>query len=107
MTKKAGLWIDHRKAVIVIVTEAGEEIKEIPSNMEKHTRFTGGTASMDGSTEDVRDRKFGNNLNSYYDLSTHRVDAAAVDAAARFEVVEESNDLHRHQALQALMSFPV
>lgn len=67
MKKQAGLWIDHRKAVIVIVTEAGEEIKEISSNMEKHVRFTGGTASEDGSTEDVRDRKFGNNLNSYYD----------------------------------------
>jgi hypothetical protein len=67
MKKQAGLWIDHRKAVIVIVTEAGEEIKEITSNMEKHTRFTGGTASEDGSTEDVRDRQFGNYLNSYFD----------------------------------------
>jgi hypothetical protein len=67
MKKQAGLWIDHRKAVIVIVTEEGEEIKEITSNMEKHARFTGGTASEDGSTEDVRDRQFGNHLNSYYD----------------------------------------
>ena len=67
MTKQAGLWIDHRKAVIVIVTEAGEEIKEISSNMEKHTRSMGGTASEDGSTGDVRDRQFGNHLNSYYD----------------------------------------
>ena len=67
MKKEIGLWIDHRKAVIVIVTEAGEEIKEITSNMEKHVRFTGGTASEDGSTEDVRDRQFGNHLNSYYD----------------------------------------
>jgi len=67
MKKQAGLWIDHRKAVIVIVTDAGEEIKEITSHMEKHVRFTGGTASEDGSTEDVRDRQFGNRLNSYYD----------------------------------------
>lgn len=67
MKKIAGLWIDHRKAVIVIVSEAGEQIKEITSNMEKHIRFTGGTASMDGSTEDVRDRQFGNHLNSYYE----------------------------------------
>jgi hypothetical protein len=67
LKKSAGLWIDHRKAVIVIVTEAGEEIKEISSNMGKHVRFTGGTASEDGSTEDVRDRQFGNRLNSYYD----------------------------------------
>ncbi len=67
MKRSAGLWIDHRKAVIVIVSEAGEEIKEISSNMGKHVRFTGGTASEDGSTEDVRDRQFGNQLNSYYD----------------------------------------
>ena len=67
MKKIAGLWIDHRKALVVIVSEAGEEIKEITSNMEKHTRFTGGNASMDGSTEDVRDRQFGNHLNSFYE----------------------------------------
>ena len=67
MNKQVGLWIDHRKAVIVIITNEGEEIKEITSNMEKHVRFTGGTASDDGSTEDVRDRQFGNHLNNYYD----------------------------------------
>ena len=67
MKKQAGLWIDHRKAVIVIVTQEGEEIKEITSDMEKHVRFTGGTASEDGSTEDVRDRQFGNHLHKYYD----------------------------------------
>ena len=67
MKKKIGLWIDHRKAVIVTVTEEGEELKKITSNMEKHVRFTGGSASEDGSTEDVRDRQFGNHLNNYYD----------------------------------------
>ena len=67
MKKQAGLWIDHRKAVIVIISETGEEIKEITSNMQKHVRFTGGTASQDGSTEDVRDRQFGNHLNNFYD----------------------------------------
>jgi hypothetical protein len=67
MKKQAGLWIDHRKAVIVIVSEAGEEIKEITSNMEKHVRFSDGNSSEDGSSEDVRDRKFGSHLNSFYD----------------------------------------
>jgi hypothetical protein len=67
MNKQAGLWIDHRKAVIVMITEVGEEIKEITSDMEKHVRFTGGTASEDGTTEDVRDRQFGKHLNNYYD----------------------------------------
>jgi hypothetical protein len=67
MNKQAGLWIDHRKAVIVIIGEEGEEIKEVSSNMEKHVRFTEGNSSEDGSTEDVRDRKFGNHLNSFFD----------------------------------------
>jgi hypothetical protein len=61
--KEIGLWIDHRKAVIVIIKDEEEEIKKITSNMEKHVRFT----SKDGRGEDVRDRQFGNHLNSYYD----------------------------------------
>jgi hypothetical protein len=67
MKKEIGLWIDHRKAVIVIIEGEQEVIKEITSNMEKHVRFTGGTGSEDGSSENVRDRQFGNHLNSYYD----------------------------------------
>jgi hypothetical protein len=67
MKKQAGLWIDHRKAVIVILTEEREEIKKITSNIEKHIRFSGGTRSEDGSTEDVRDRQFAGHLASYYD----------------------------------------
>jgi len=61
-----GLWIDHREAVIVVISASGEETKRILSNMEKHVRFSG--AAAEGSAgEDVRDRKFGNHLNSFYD----------------------------------------
>lgn len=67
MKKRAGLWIDHRKAVIVMVTEEGEEIREIASHIEKRARGTGGTPSGDGPAEDVRDRRLGNQVNSYYD----------------------------------------
>ena len=66
MKSEIGLWIDHRQAVIVVVTDAGEETKRIISNMEKHVRFSSGS-SEDGSQEDVRDRQFENRLNSYYD----------------------------------------
>ena len=66
MKSKVGLWIDHRKAVIVIVTDEGEETKQITSGMEKRVRFSSG-ADEDGSSEDVRDRQYGNHLNSYYD----------------------------------------
>lgn len=42
MTMTAGLWIDHRKAVIALVTAGGEEVIEIRSNVEKQPgRFAG------------------------------------------------------------------
>jgi hypothetical protein len=66
MNNKVGLWIDHRKAIIVTITEKGETTQEIMSDMEKHVRFASGS-SEDGSSEDVRDRHFGNHLNSFYD----------------------------------------
>jgi hypothetical protein len=66
MNKGIGLWIDHRKAVIVTVSDEGEQVSEIVSHMEKHTRF-GGRGSEHGSDEDMRDRQFENHLNDYYD----------------------------------------
>jgi hypothetical protein len=42
MKTSVGLWIDHRKAVIVAVTDKGEEVKEILSHVEKQLgRFEG------------------------------------------------------------------
>jgi hypothetical protein len=35
MKRKVGLWIDHRKAVIVFVAGQEEEIKVIKSDVEK------------------------------------------------------------------------
>ncbi|MGB8644811.1 MAG: hypothetical protein WCF84_06210 [Anaerolineae bacterium] len=68
MDRKVGLWIDHRKAVIVILTAEGQETREIDSSMEKHVRFAGGShADGSQSAEDVRDRGFANHLGKYYD----------------------------------------
>ena len=66
MKREVGLWLDHKKAVIVIITDEGEEIKIIESHMEKHVRFSTGS-SESGQGEDVRDRQFKNHLNRYYD----------------------------------------
>jgi hypothetical protein len=70
--KEVGLWIDHRKAVIVSIENEVEEIQEIASNMEKRIRYSSGSRSnslnsSQGSTsEDMRDRKFDNHLNQFY-----------------------------------------
>ena len=52
MKKRASLWIDHRKAVIVILSAEGEAVHEMASHMEKHGRFAGGTGSACGSTSE-------------------------------------------------------
>ena len=41
MGTKVGLWIDHRKAVIVTVTDKGEELGLIVSKVEKQLRRSG------------------------------------------------------------------
>jgi stalled ribosome rescue protein Dom34 len=73
MSIKAGLWIDHRKAVVVVVTEAGEEINQILSKAEKQLRRTGSTPlqgnfeSQQVPADDSRQRTFTGQLNNYYD----------------------------------------
>jgi hypothetical protein len=73
MKKEVGLWIDHRKTVIVTFENDVEVIREIKSNMEKHVRFSSTTRSKtshksQGSTaEDMRDRQFGDHLGRYYE----------------------------------------
>ncbi len=73
MKREVGLWIDHRKAVIVTIENEVEVIREIRSNLEKHVRFSTGTRTKGpnapkGSTaEDIRDRQFRDHLGNYYD----------------------------------------
>jgi hypothetical protein len=71
---KAGIWIDHRKAVIIELTGDGESIKTIQSNVEKHPE-RGGDSPMKGSYEarqvpadDSRQRGLTGELNRYYDI---------------------------------------
>ena len=79
MKKMAGLWIDHKKAVTLIVSDEGEETKQIQSDMEKHGRFSGGSRSEEGKADDQRDRQFTGHLNNYYDeVISHIRDAESI-----------------------------
>ena len=77
MERHIGLWIDHRQAVLVTITDKEEETQRLMSNMEKHVRFSS-DPSEGGSAEDMRDRQFDNHLDEYYD----RVVVLLRDAAA-------------------------
>jgi len=67
------LWIDHRKAVIVMVSDEGDTTKLIESNVEKRVRYSGGPGaggshgSREGAGEDTRERRFEGQLKTYYD----------------------------------------
>jgi hypothetical protein len=85
MKKYAGLWIDHKKAVLVIVADGKEEKKQILSDTEKNVRFSGAHHSKTpygayrGSYESTQGRRFTNNLNRYYDEVIETVhDSASV-----------------------------
>ena len=73
MTTQVGLWIDHRKAVIVTVSDEGDTTKLVESNVEKHVGYSGGPraggshGSRAGAGEDTRERRFEGQLNKYYD----------------------------------------
>ena len=63
MATQAGLWIDHRKAVIVMVSGDGDDTKTIESNAEEHVRYSGNNREP----EDQRDRRIGQELDRFYD----------------------------------------
>ena len=102
MKKEIGLWIDHRKAVIVTIKDEGEEIKKITSNMEKHVRYKSSNPSETSAGEDVRDRKFGNHLNSYYDEVIANIrDADSIQIFGPGEAKGELEKRIEHEGLKA------
>jgi ribosomal protein L7/L12 len=72
MKMTASLWIDHRKAVIVIVSAEKEKTFEIKSNVEKQPgRFAGVRSTIHYEAQlvqadDSHERNFTNHLNRYY-----------------------------------------
>jgi len=73
MITKVGLWIDHRKAIIVTVTGKGEEMGLIISRAEKQPRRSG-DSPLKGSYEsqqvpaqDSLQKTLTGHLNIYYD----------------------------------------
>jgi len=73
MKTKVGLWIDHRKAFIVAISDKGEEERLVISRLEKQLGRPGGVRSSTSfesqlvPADDSRERKFTGLLQIYYD----------------------------------------
>jgi stalled ribosome rescue protein Dom34 len=69
---EAGLWVDHREALIVVLAKTGEEIKRIQSSAEKQLRRTGEPSVgkfeyQEVPADDSRQRAYSGYLARYYD----------------------------------------
>jgi len=58
MDKYIGIWVDHKKAFVVTLSEGKDSLKKIESNVEPHFRLSGGYRSVNSSgTSPVSERK--------------------------------------------------
>jgi hypothetical protein len=102
MTGNAGVWIDHRKAVVVGLTANGENISLIDSGVEKHLERTG-DSPLNGRFEarqvpadDRRQRALSQHLDVYYDQVIEVL--RHFDRIVLFGPGEAKGELHKRMA---------
>jgi hypothetical protein len=87
MKNSIGLWIDHRRAVVVFPSKINEEALVILSQAERHQRRSEGAVSGQSfeaqlvQADDVQDRKFEQQLVAFFDeviALVHEADALYV-----------------------------
>ena len=72
MNKYIGIWIDHRKAVIVTSVDNTQSIVHVESKVEGHFRLKGGSRSktpygpQDVTSESKREERYKHHLRDYY-----------------------------------------
>src|SRR5574340_251044 len=107
MTNQVGLWIDHQKAVIVSLSEQGENTRKIESGA-KHVEYRGAQRSkvaysaQYGQGDNQLDNQFTQQLKKFYDKVILELrDAQAVlifgPAEAKSELkrlIEQDKGLH-------------
>ena len=73
MNHKVGIWIDHKKAVIVSASAGGVTTKTLESEIGPHTRYSGRAGyptpdgPHDGRGEKKYEERYGQHLDRYYD----------------------------------------
>ena len=84
MNNKVGIWVDHREAIVVKLSESGEESIRVQSGAESQLRrssdhTTGTFEPMQVPSDDTRERKFTAELNTFYDdVISHLNSAGAI-----------------------------
>jgi NADPH-dependent 2,4-dienoyl-CoA reductase/sulfur reductase-like enzyme len=98
MNENVGIWIDHKSAVIVSISDGDVATKTLESGVEGHPRYSG---QHDGGGEKKYEQRHGQQLHRYYDDVINRVgspDAILIigPGEAKLELAER---LRRSKAL--------
>lgn len=100
--KNIGLWIDHKKATLVIQTERGENIQQIESEVGRHVHYRGASNSKSPFSaqyqqgDDQLDNKFTEQLNKFYEKVIAQIREA--DAVLIFGPGEAKRELEKRIA---------
>ena len=70
MNHQVGIWIDHKKAVIVSASTDGVTSKTVESQVGSHGRFSG---PQEGGGEKKYEDRHGEQLDHYYDQVIHEL----------------------------------
>jgi len=106
MKNNVGLWIDHRRAFIVRITDQGVVTRQTISNTERQLRRTGSSPlkgrfdDFEALAEKTRKRAFMNHLNAFYDAVIERL--AGAEDVLILGPGEAKNELRKRMALSHL-----
>ena len=102
MTDEIGVWIDHRKAVVVVLKPEGAQVTTLLSHVQKHAE-RGGDSPLKGSYEahqvpadDSRQRALTGDLNHFYDAVIAALQGSS--AVLIFGPGEAKGELHARLA---------
>src|SRR5512141_590416 len=106
--KNIGLWIDHKKAILVIQTEQGENLHQIESKIGRHVHYHGAShpkspfSAQYQQGDDQLDNKFTEQLNKFYEQVIAQLREA--DAVLIFGPGEAKRELEKrivHEKVKA------
>lgn len=99
MQNKAGLWVDHRQAIVILLSNQKAETQVIESKSEKQLRRTGDSPlkgpyeAQSVPADDSQETKLTASLNSFYDEVIASLTAA--DSILLFGPGEAKGELHK------------
>lgn len=100
MTKQIGLWIDHKRAVILTLNDEDESLQILESDVGRRPRYrgTGRTRTPHSAQyqkgDDQLDKQFDGHLNKYYEKVLAQLQGAG--AVLIFGPGEAKQELKRH-----------